>query len=144
MAAVHNSALQVCNSLREVHSALRKLAKVAALDMYMRIVREQQIPNVNIVINVAQAVPDQLTYGDMIVQHHLPTPIKVANETEAPRQMAAFMYFMLYNMIMHKHISHCYIVCSPILIFQKDCFWQKAARWFPDSEGKEVEGAAQG
>ena len=103
--AVHDAALQVCDGLREVHSALGKLAKVAPFDMYMRIVREQQIPNVNVIIKVAQAVPDQPTYGNMITQYHLPTPSKVANETEATRQMAAFMYFMLYNMIMCKPIS---------------------------------------
>ena len=38
--------------LREVHSALGKLAKVDSFDMYMRIVREQQIPNINVVIKV--------------------------------------------------------------------------------------------
>ena len=73
--------------------------------MYMRIVREQQIPNVNVVIKIAQAVPDQPTYGNMITQYHLPTPSKVVNKTEATRQMAVFMYFTLYNMIMHKPIS---------------------------------------
>ena len=105
MVAVHDAALQVCDGLREVHSALGKLAKVAPFDMYMRIVREQQIPNINVIIKVAQAVPDQPTYSNMITQYHLPTPSKVANETEATRQMAAFMYFTLYNMIMCKPIS---------------------------------------
>ena len=103
--AVHDTALQACDGLRKVHSALGNLAKVAPLDMHMSIVRAQQIPNVNVVIKVAQAVPDQPTYGDMITPYHLPTPSKVANETEATRQMAAFMYFTLYNMIMHKPIS---------------------------------------
>ena len=103
--AVHEVALQTCDSLREVHSTLAKLAKVAPFDLYMKIVKEQQIPNVNVVIKVAQAVPDQPTYDDMITQFHLPTPSKVANETEETRQMAVFMCFMLYNMIMHKPIS---------------------------------------
>ena len=105
VAAVHDAALHACNNLREVHSSLGKLTKVAPFDMYMRIVKEQQIPNINVVIKVVQAVPDQLTYSDMITQYHLPMLSKVANETEATRQMAAFMYFMLYNMIMRKPIS---------------------------------------
>ena len=83
--AVHDAALQACDSLNEVHSALGKLTKVAPFDMYMKIVREQQIPNVNVVIKVAQAVPNQPTYGNMITQYHLPTPSKVASETEATR-----------------------------------------------------------
>ena len=41
----------------------------------------------------------------MITQFYLPTPSKVANKTEETRQMAALMYFMLYNMIMRKPIS---------------------------------------
>ena len=61
--AVHDAALQVCDGLREVHLALGKLANVAPFDIYMRIIREQQIPNVNVVIKIAQAVPDQPTYG---------------------------------------------------------------------------------
>ena len=80
--AVHDAALKACKSLKEVHSALAKLAQVAPFDLYMKIVMEQQIPNINAVIKEAQAVPNQPTYGDMIVQHHLPTPSKVANETE--------------------------------------------------------------
>ena len=97
VSAVHDAALKTCDGLKEVHSFLAKLAKVAPFDLYMRIVKEQQIPNVNVVIKVAQAVPDQLTYGDMITQYHLQTPSKVANETEETRQMAVFMYFTLYN-----------------------------------------------
>ena len=38
--AVHEAALKMCDSFKEVHSALGKLAKVAPFDMYMRIVRE--------------------------------------------------------------------------------------------------------
>ena len=68
--AVHDAALQVCDGLREVHLALGKLANVAPFDIYMRIIREQQIPNVNVVIKIAQAVPDQPTYGNMITQYH--------------------------------------------------------------------------
>ena len=34
----------------------------------MRIVREQQISNINVVIKVVQAVPNQATYGNMISQ----------------------------------------------------------------------------
>ena len=105
VSVVHNAALKTCDGLKKVHSSLAKLAKVAPFDLYMRIVKEQQIPNVNVVIKVAQAVPKQLTYGDMIVQFHLPTPSKISNENEEIRQMAAFMYFMLYNMIMCEHIS---------------------------------------
>ena len=90
--AVHDAALKMCDSLKEVHSVLGKLAKVAPFDMYMRIVREQQIPNINVVIKVAQALNDQLTYGDMITQYHLPTPSKIGNEAETTRQMAVFMF----------------------------------------------------
>ena len=54
---------------------------------------------------VPQIVPDKPMYGDMITQYHLPTVSKVANKTETTRQMAALMYFTLYEMIMHKPIS---------------------------------------
>ena len=98
--AVHEAALQTCNSLREVHSALGKLAKV--------------------VIKIAQAVPNQPAYSDMITQYHLPTLSKVANKTEATRQLVAFMYFTLYNMIMCKPISQ--EKCATLFKFQYSSF----------------------
>ena len=98
--AVHEAALQTCNSLREVHSALGKLAKV--------------------VIKIAQAVPNQPAYSDMITQYHLPTLSKVVNKTEATRQLAAFMYFTLYNMIMCKPISQ--EKCATLFKFQYSSF----------------------
>ena len=107
--AVHDAALKACDSLA-------KLAKVAPFDLYMRIVREQQIPNVNVVIKVTQAVSDQPTCGNMITQYHLPTPSKVAKETEETRQMAAFRYFTLYNMIMCDRISQ--INCATLFKVQ--------------------------
>ena len=44
---VHDTTLKTCDSLKEVHSASGNLAKVNPFDTYMRIVREQRIPNVN-------------------------------------------------------------------------------------------------
>ena len=57
--AVHDVALEVCDSLKTMQEALHELGKVVPLNIYMKIVREQQIPNVKVVINVAQGIPDQ-------------------------------------------------------------------------------------
>ena len=88
-----------------VHQTLRGLGKVAPLDIYFKVVREKQIPNVNIVINVAQSVPQQPTHGNMVIKYHLPTPGKVAVEGEATRQVAAFMYHTMCNMLYCKFLS---------------------------------------
>ena len=55
VAKVHDATLQACDSLKVVHQSLCKLRKVAPLDLYLKVVREQQIPNVNVVINVTQS-----------------------------------------------------------------------------------------
>ena len=78
-----------------VYQTLHGQEKVDPLDIYLKVVREKQIPNVNIEINVAQSVPQQPTHGNMVIKYHLPTPSKVAVEGEATRQMAAFMYYTM-------------------------------------------------
>ena len=102
---VHDAVLQACDSLKVVHQSLCELGKVAPLDLYLKVVMEQKIPNVNVVIKVAQSVPQQPTHGDMVVKYHLPTPSKVAMEGEATRQMATFMCYTMYNMLHHKPTS---------------------------------------
>ena len=41
--AVHNAALHACDSLQVVHQKLCELGKVAPLNIYLKVVREQQI-----------------------------------------------------------------------------------------------------
>ena len=95
----------MCDSLKTMQQALHKLGKVAPLDIYMKIVREQKISNVKVVINVAQGIPDQPTYGNMIVKHYLLTPSSLTQECHATRAMVAFMYFCMHNVLIHKPLT---------------------------------------
>ena len=91
--------------MKVIHQKLHELRKVAPLDIYLKVVREQQIPNINMVINVANSVPRKPTYSDTIIKYHLLMPSKLTMEGEATRQMAAFMYFTMYNMLYCKPLS---------------------------------------
>ena len=75
------------DSLKVVHQTLRELGKVAPLDIYLKVVRQKQIPNVNVVINVAQSMPQKPTHDNMVIKYHLSTPGKVVVEGEATRQI---------------------------------------------------------